>query len=79
MMGSSGRVKFFSDRGFGFIKPDDGCADVFVHRIDLQESCRMDDELRLNPGDWVQFEVVEAGRGPKAVAASREGHYARTS
>lgn len=72
MMRSAGRVKFFSDRGFGFIKPDDGSADVFVHRSDLQESCRVDGELRLCPDDLVKFDLVDAGRGPKAVAVSRE-------
>jgi len=74
-MRTIGRVKFFdSDRGFGFIRRTDGGGDVFVHRVDLGESCRVDGEIKLSPDDLVEFDVVDAGRGPKAVAVSpREG------
>ena len=81
MTRSSGQVKFFdSDRGFGFIRRADGRGDVFVHRADLGESCRVDGELKLCPDDLVDFDVVDAGRGPKAVAVStREGRNALAS
>lgn len=78
-MRRSGRVKFFSDRGFGFIKPNDGGVDIFVHRVDLEESCRVDGDLRLCPDDLVEFDVVDAGRGPKAVAVSMGGRDAPAS
>jgi cold shock CspA family protein len=80
MTRSSGRVKFFSGRGFGFIRRADGCGDVFVHRVDLDESCSVDGELKLCPDDLVEFNVVDAIRGPKAVAVSRrEGRDALAS
>jgi CspA family cold shock protein len=74
MTRSSGRVKFFdSCRGFGFIRSNDGAAELFVHRLDLEESCRVEGELRLSPDDLVEFDVVDSGRGPKAVAVSTGG------
>ena len=79
MTRSSGQGKFFdSDRGFGFIRrADDREEDVFVHRSSLGETCRVDGELKLCPDDLVDFDVVDAGRGPKAVTVStREGRNA---
>jgi CspA family cold shock protein len=56
-----GKVKFFnSDKGFGFITPADGTADVFVHTSGLTE--------RINDNDEVQFETE---RGPKGINAVR--------
>lgn len=53
---ATGTVKFFSaQRGFGFIKPNDGAADVFVHDTAL-ERAGID---TLREGDRVSFEVVE--------------------
>lgn len=66
-MRSTGRVKFFADdRGFGFITPDDGGPDVFVHRKDLEPNCRIDGELTLLADQRVAFDVVDTPRGPKA-------------
>jgi CspA family cold shock protein len=65
-MAMSGTVKFFNgERGYGFIKPDDGGRDVFVH-ITAVEQAGM---KSLNEGQRIQFEVEpdKKGKGPKAV------------
>ncbi len=61
---NTGTVKFFNTtRGFGFITPEDGSKDVFVHVSAVERS-----ELGyLAEGQKVQFEVQEDPRGPKAV------------
>ncbi len=61
---TTGTVKFFrADRGFGFITPDDGGKDVFVHSSALEGS----DLDNLTEGQKVSFEVQQDTRGPKAV------------
>jgi CspA family cold shock protein len=58
-----GTVKFFNtSRGFGFIAPEDGSKDVFVH-ISALEGSDMDD---LAEGQKVEFDIQEDARGPKA-------------
>lgn len=62
----TGKVKFFSDsKGFGFIRPDDGGDEVFVHRTDLSQSLNM---LLVDQG--VSYELVDSnsrkGNGKKA-------------
>lgn len=65
-MPTTGTVKFFnSEKGYGFIKPDDGGRDVFVH-----VSAVMSSGLgTLNEGQRVSFEIEpdKRGKGPKAV------------
>ena len=61
---TTGTVKFFNvTRGFGFISPDDGSKDVFVH-ISAVEQAGMS---QLTEGQKVNFEVQPDARGPKAV------------
>ena len=63
----TGTVKFFNTtRGFGFIAPDDGGKDVFVHITAVQQA-GMD---ALNEGQKINFEVQDDARGPKAVDLS---------
>jgi len=59
---ATGKVKWFnSKKGFGFIVPDEGGNDVFVHATDL------DANLVLHDGDKVEFDVVSTKRGIKAI------------
>lgn len=65
-MSQTGTVKFFNtDKGFGFIKPDDGAADIFVHISALQASGL----TSLSENQKVSFETEpdRRGKGPKAV------------
>jgi cold shock protein len=58
----SGKVLRFDDvRGYGFIAPDDGGEDVFMHANDLR-----DEKFLFTPGTAVEFDVVEGDRGLKA-------------
>ena len=59
-MQNEGTVKFFNaTKGFGFITPDNGGAEVFVH------SSGLIDEIRQN--DKVRYEVERGKKGPNAV------------
>ncbi|RMI46038.1 cold-shock protein [Streptomyces triticirhizae] len=68
---AQGRVVRFDDiRGYGFIIPDEGGEDVFMHANDL-----LDDKHLYQPGAVVEFDVTEGERGPKAslVSVVRKG------
>ncbi|MDB2408967.1 cold-shock protein [Crocinitomicaceae bacterium] len=57
---SNGTVKFFNTtKGFGFITPDDGGKDVFVHQNGLTED--------INEGDKVSYDVEETPKGLNAL------------
>jgi CspA family cold shock protein len=65
-MAMTGTVKFFNgERGYGFIKPDDGGRDVFVHITAVERAGLKD----LIEGQRITFEVEpdKKGKGPKAV------------
>ena len=63
----NGTVKFFNHaRGFGFIAPDNGEKDVFVHASALERSGL----TSLNEGDKVSFEVEDDKRGRGKQAAN---------
>ncbi len=58
-----GTVKWFNDaKGFGFITPDGGERDCFVHHSAIQA----DGFRSLAEGDKVEFEIVDGAKGPAA-------------
>ena len=64
----TGTVKWFSDeKGFGFITPDDGGRDLFVHH----SSITADGYRSLAEGSKVSYEEEAAPKGPKAVNVSK--------
>jgi CspA family cold shock protein len=59
-MMNNGTVKFFNNaKGFGFITPEDGSKDVFVHQNALTDN--------INEGDKVSYEVEESPKGLNAI------------
>ena len=60
---STGTVKWFnSSKGFGFLVPDDGGNDLFVHHSEI----KTEGYASLNEGQKVEFEVGQSEKGPCA-------------
>jgi cold shock protein len=63
-----GTVKWFSEaKGFGFISPEDGGEDLFVHRTGIAGG----GFKSLDEGDKVSYEVVQGKKGMQAQNVSR--------
>ena len=59
----TGRVKWFNDqKGFGFITPDDGSDDLFVHHTEIM----VEGYRNLQENQEVEYEVGQGRKGPAA-------------
>lgn len=63
MSSQMGTVKFFNhDKGYGFITPEDGSKDIFVHQNNING--------KINDGDQVSFDTEDTQKGPSAINVS---------
>jgi len=69
-MRTTGRVKWFNDsKGFGFITPENGEKDCFVHHTAIQG----DGFKTLAENELVEFDIVEGQKGPAAANVTKVG------
>jgi cold shock protein len=60
---AQGTVKWFNaDKGYGFIAPDDGTADVFVHH----SAIKADGYRSLQDNQRIEFTAIQGAKGPQA-------------
>ncbi|MFD9659021.1 cold-shock protein [Streptomyces mirabilis] len=64
---AQGTVKWFNvEKGFGFIEPDEGGPELFVHHSEIQAK----GFRGLEEGQRVQYEMVQGAKGPEATAVT---------
>jgi len=63
----TGKIKTLTDKGFGFIVPEDGGDDIFFHNTSLEGVTF--DELKVD--DEVTFETEDSDKGPRAINVAR--------
>ena len=67
---STGKVKWFNEsKGYGFIEPDGGGRDIFVHYSAIQG----EGYKTLSEGQVVEFDVIQGEKGPQASNVSKGG------
>jgi CspA family cold shock protein len=70
MSRTTGTVKWFNDaKGYGFITPENGSKDCFVHHTAI----KADGFRSLAEGDRVEFDIVEGQKGPAAENVMKVG------